>query len=103
MQTIDDTVEGGSPGIFRFTRTGDASQSLTAAYSIDGAATPGSDYVALSGTVTFGANESTVDVSVDPIDDLISEFDESVNVTILALGLRHRHARLGHSDHPRQR
>jgi len=43
---VADTVEGGSPGSFRFSRTGSTSQALTVSYSVDGAAIAGSDYTA---------------------------------------------------------
>jgi hypothetical protein len=80
---LADTVEGGpSPGAFRFSRTGDTSGELTVSYTVAGAATPGSDYAALSGSVTFAPNAATADVNVSPEDDSVAEYDESVSVTV---------------------
>jgi len=52
---IADAFEGGAGGMFRFTRTGDTSSSLTVNYTVSGTATSGTDYTALSGSVTFAA------------------------------------------------
>jgi hypothetical protein len=79
---LNDAVEGVSNGAFRFTRTGNTSQSLTATYAVSGSATGGTDYTALSGSVTFAANSATADVSVAPIDNSTPEYDASVVVTI---------------------
>jgi hypothetical protein len=79
---LSDTAEGGSSGTFRFTRTGDTSQTLTVNYTVSGTAVSGSDFTALSGSVTFLANSATADVSVSPIDDSAAEFEETVVVTI---------------------
>ena len=50
-----------SDGYFQFTRTGDVSQPLTMNYTVDtsatNAATPGDEYQALSGAVTFAAGQ----------------------------------------------
>src|SRR6185436_16023389 len=43
------------PGAFRFTRTGSTAASLTVTYTVSGTATPGSDYTALTMTVTIPA------------------------------------------------
>ena len=52
-------------------------------YSVGGAATPTTDYTALSGTVTFAVDSATADVSVSPVNDTIAKYDETVEVTIL--------------------
>ena len=69
---------------FHFTRTGNISQPITVTYSIGGSATPDVDYTALSGSVSFAAQQDAVDVPVDPIDDSVPEFDESVEVALTA-------------------
>ena len=68
--------------MFRFTRTGDTSASLTVDYTVSGTATSGTDYTALSGSVTFAADEDTVDVSVAITDDTTSEGTETVIVAV---------------------
>src|SRR5205823_1190952 len=65
-----------------FTRTGDTTGPLTVNYTVGGTATPGTDYTALSGTVTFGVGQATVDVPVTPIDDTAVEGTETVVVTV---------------------
>jgi len=76
------TEAGTVPGAFTFARTGDTTDALTVRYSVGGTATPGSDYTALSGTVTISAGSATAVVPVLPIDDLAVEPNESVVVSI---------------------
>ena len=42
------------------------------------------DYVALSGAVTIPAGETSSDVALTPMDDTLTEGDESVVLTLLA-------------------
>jgi len=72
------------PGTFRFSRTGNLSTPVTVGYSIQGTATAGADYAALSGSVSFAANQSEADVTVSPVDDAVLEGNETVAVAILA-------------------
>ena len=67
---------------FRVTRGGDLSQPLTVNYSVSGNAIGGTDYNALSGTVTFPANENTAFITVTPRDDATIEASETVTVTL---------------------
>ncbi len=57
---------------------------LVVSYAVGGSATPGSDYVALSGTVTIPAGATTADITITPIDDALVELDESVTLTLSA-------------------
>ncbi len=79
---IADAFEGGANGMFRFTRTGDISSSLTVNYTVSGTATSGTDYTALSGSVTFAADEATADVMVALITDTSAESTETVIVSV---------------------
>lgn len=83
---VDDAVEGGASGTFRFTRTGDTSTNLTVTYTVrtvgPGMATPGDDYTALSGSVTILAGNASADVSVAADDDETEEIDEKVDVLL---------------------
>ncbi|MFO0823696.1 MAG: Calx-beta domain-containing protein [Gemmataceae bacterium] len=79
---LNDVVEGGTNGKFRFTRTGDTSSSLTVNFSVDGTATSGSDYTTLSGTVTFPANSATADVEVVASSDNEFESAETVQIAV---------------------
>ena len=67
---------------FRVTRGGDLSQPLTVNYSVTGNAVAGTDYDALSGTVTFPANENTAFITVTPRNDTTVEGSETVSVTL---------------------
>jgi hypothetical protein len=73
--------EPNDAGQFRFTTTGTGSGTITIHYTVSGAAAPGVDYVALSGTLTMGRN-TTATVEVIPIDDALPEDWETITVTI---------------------
>ncbi len=79
---ISDGFEGGTGGMFRFTRTGDISASLTVSYTATGTATSGTDYTALSGSVMFAATEATVDVLVTLGSDTSAEDTETIIVQV---------------------
>jgi len=85
------TVDGSAaeaaldPGTIRFTRAGgDLSAPLTVAYTVGGTATPGADYQALPGSVTFAAGATTATLVVRPIDDAAYELVETVLVNPVA-------------------
>ena len=80
VMKVSDAAEGGASGVFRFSRTGNTSQALTVSYTVGGTATAGTDYTALSGSVTFAAGASTVDVVVSAGVD--NEFDDADAVTV---------------------
>jgi hypothetical protein len=86
VERVADAVEGDADGTFRFTRTGDTGQSLTVSYTVvttgTGAATPGADYTALVGTITFPQYSDTADVTVDAGTDGLIEDTEWVSLTI---------------------
>jgi hypothetical protein len=82
VEKVADADEVVTPGLFRFTRTGDTSQELTVYYSVGGTAAPGDDYQTLSGQVTFPANWATADVTVLANADGVPELTETVVVTL---------------------
>src|SRR5262249_47256876 len=53
-------------------------------YAVSGTATAGSDYQTLSGSVTIPVSQSSATIAVTPIDDAISEGNETVVVTLSA-------------------
>jgi len=55
---------------------------LTVKYAVGGTATPGSDYVLLTGSVTIPAGAATATIGVTAIDDTLPEPDETVIVTL---------------------
>lgn len=72
-------------GLFTLTRSGSSSSlttALTVNYTVSGTATSGSDYTALSGTVTFLAGQATATVLVTPVADANVEGAESVILTV---------------------
>lgn len=80
------TIRPSPTGAFTFTRSGDTAAGLDVGFTVSGTATAGSDYVALSGVVSFLAGASTATVLVTPIDDGVVEGDETVVVTLDASG-----------------
>ncbi|HWV66642.1 Calx-beta domain-containing protein [Chitinophaga sp.] len=59
-----------------------SSEAVTVNYTINGTATSGADYTALSGTVVIPAGQNSVTVPVPVLSDLILENTETVNMTL---------------------
>ena len=76
--------ENNTSGVFTLGRSGNTSSSLTVDYTIGGTATNGTDYGSLSGAVTFAAGSATATVVVNPINDNLYEFTETVTLTLAA-------------------
>ena len=74
--------EGPTPGSFTIERTS-SGVATTVNYLIGGTATAGSDYTPLSGTATFGQFDTTVEVVVTPLNDSVSEYPETVEITVV--------------------
>jgi len=73
---------GPDNGVFTFTRSGSTAAALVVSYRVTGSATSGSDYAALSGSVTIPAGQASVTVTVRPVDDSLAEAAETVVVTV---------------------
>ncbi|MBL1175027.1 CARDB domain-containing protein [Pantanalinema sp. GBBB05] len=71
-----------NPGQFTFSRTGDTSTALTVYYTIGGSATNGSDYNSISNSITFQAGQSTAILPITIINDLLTEGNETVVLTL---------------------
>ncbi|NWG04107.1 MAG: hypothetical protein HXY44_14735, partial [Syntrophaceae bacterium] len=78
------TEAGPTTGYFTVTRTGATTSALTVYYTVGGTATSGSDYNALSNSVTIPAGSSSATITVTPINDTVVESDETVIVTLSA-------------------
>lgn len=77
-------TEGGDAGAFTVTRTsGGAALPLTVNYIVAGTADAGSDYVALSGSVTIPAGQASAPVTVTTLNDELLESTETVTLTII--------------------
>ncbi|MER2269174.1 ExeM/NucH family extracellular endonuclease [Methylobacterium oxalidis] len=93
IAATDATAGEGAPqdtATFTLTRTGDASQPLTVAYTVAAAArdgaTPGTDFTGpnggLSGNVTFAAGASTATLTFAALDDSAAEGREGFTVSL---------------------
>ncbi|MHA3775303.1 DUF1800 family protein [Verrucomicrobiota bacterium sgz303538] len=72
---------GVKPGAFLITRSGNLN-AITVRYTVSGGASPGTDYVALSGEVKLGVGVNSATVTVTPIADTVLESNEAVIVTL---------------------
>jgi hypothetical protein len=78
-------VEGSSNATVVFRATGSGSGNVAVNYTVSGTATAGSDYTAMSGTVSVPANgTSDVTVNIPVTNDSVAEPTETVRVTITA-------------------
>ncbi len=73
-------VEGGVNGAFLFTRTGPANNALNINFTIGGTAVAGARYVALTGSVTIPAGQTSVTLPVVAIDDRLVEGEQTVTL-----------------------
>ncbi len=78
---------GPASGVFTITRTSSGAP-VTVNYSVGGTAGNGTDYTnalggALSGTVTFGATETSTNITIVPVDDSTAEPSETIILSIL--------------------
>ena len=55
---------------------------ITVSYDVSGTATPGDDYTALSGSVDIPVGQQTATIDVVPVDDALTEGDETVTLTL---------------------
>jgi hypothetical protein len=79
------TEAGPTPGTGTFTvsRTGGTGAPLTVLYGVGGtAATDGSDYTTLAGSVVIPVGSSTATITLTPIDDTLVESNETVVLTL---------------------
>ncbi|TCM12117.1 Calx-beta domain-containing protein [Novosphingobium sp. PhB165] len=77
------TVTEGGNLVFTVTRTGNTAVATTASYTTSGGtATSGSDFTAVSGTVSFAAGQTTATISIPTIDDALVESSETMTVTL---------------------
>ena len=72
------TGQTANPGQFTISRSGITTQALTVNYAVQGTATNGTDYDALTGSVVIPVGQSSVTVPINVKDDLITEGDETV-------------------------
>lgn len=89
------TEDGATNLVYTFTRTGFTGGTLVVNFTIGGTAdfgpspddytqTGATTFTPPTGTVTFGANNSTAQITVDPEADVTAEPDETVTLTLAA-------------------
>lgn len=79
-----EAFEPSLPGSFTLARTGDTSNPLEVQLRVRGTATPGADYQTIPETATIPAGASSVEISVNPLDDQSGEDVETVRIDIVA-------------------
>ena len=75
-------LEGCNTAELTFARFGDTTVSLTVGFSIGGTATPGVDYPALPGSVTFNPGEDTVQLFISAAVDGLVEPGENILIIV---------------------
>jgi Calx-beta domain-containing protein/cadherin-like protein/Big-like domain-containing protein/uncharacterized protein DUF4214 len=80
-------AENAGPAVITINRVGGSAATATVQIATsNGTATAGSDYTAVSQTVTFNDGETSKTVNVPITDDLLNEPDETVNLTLSNAG-----------------
>ena len=74
--------EGSNPGQFTVSLTQVSSTDTVVTYTVAGTATAGTDYTALTGTVTIPAGSLSAVIDVSVLDDALVEDSETVTVTL---------------------
>jgi len=77
-----DSEEPGTNGLFTVSQSTASINDTVISYVVAGTATPGVDYVALSGSLTINAGDTIATIPVPVIDDTQVEGDEAVIVTL---------------------
>jgi RHS repeat-associated protein/uncharacterized repeat protein (TIGR01451 family) len=77
-------AENGGRAVITITRTGGTDGTVTVQYaSTDGTARAGTDYTAISGTLTFGPGETSKTITLTPLDNgLVTPDGLTVNLTL---------------------
>lgn len=82
VATTTNAAEPSTDGVFTVTLTSASASDVVVTYTVGGTATSGSDYTALSGTVTVLAGQLSAQIPVDVLDDPDVEGVETVTVTL---------------------
>ena len=70
--------------VFHVLRTGDTNRALTVYYTATGSATPGLNYVPLTGSATIPAGATSTDISVTPLNDHINNAGQTLALTLVS-------------------
>ncbi|PCH96109.1 MAG: hypothetical protein COB85_03975 [Bacteroidetes bacterium] len=77
------SIEGCSNATFTFTRIGSTADSYTVYFVISGGATNGVDYGFILDSIVIPAGQSTVDLTIFPFSDTLTEGTEQVTITTI--------------------
>ena len=82
--TDANAAEAATPntGTFTVSRTGSTAAALTVNYTVGGTASGGTDYTTIPTSVVIPAGSASATITVTPVDDTVSEGDETVVVTL---------------------
>lgn len=79
----DPNEAGPTAGTFLFTLDQAALTDITLFYTVNPtAATPGTDYLPLTGNITVPAGQTSVSLSVIPLDDDLADPNETINISL---------------------
>jgi len=73
--------ESGTTGTFRVTTTGTGTGNITVSYTVSGTATAGTDFAALTGTLSIARN-TTGNITITPLQDTLAEGYETITLTL---------------------
>ncbi|MBC7818446.1 MAG: trypsin-like serine protease, partial [Planctomycetaceae bacterium] len=76
------STQTANAGTFTITRTGATNASLTVSLAVSGTATNVSDYNRLPTTVTIPAGQASTTLTLTPLDDTLSESNETATITL---------------------
>ena len=84
VATDANAAEAATPntGTFTVSRTGSTAAALTVNYTVGGTASNGTDYTTIPTSVVIPAGSASATITVTPIDDTVSESNETVVVTL---------------------
>lgn len=74
---------GRDPGVFSIVRSGPTTLPLTVNYTMSGTATNGTDYANLPGSVVIPVGQTSVSVSLTPIDDTLVDPAETATMSLV--------------------
>jgi Calx-beta domain/Domain of unknown function DUF11 len=83
--TTNGSETGPTAGVMTVTQSAVSATNTVLAYSVSGTATSGSDFTALSGTVTIPAGSTTANINIPVINDVVVEGNETVILTLTSV------------------
>ena len=85
VANVDNASEPGTDGQFTISMSNPSDTDTVISYVVGGDATSGDDFVALTGTVTIAAGQTTATIDVLVLDDALLEDNENVTVTLASV------------------